>query len=70
MKKSNNKNKKEEWEDCDDCAICRAMKNGEAKDMEGLMKAFAEAEKMVEWLVLEILTVMIIPFHLRIQGSD
>ena len=45
MKKENNKNKKDEWEDCDDCAICRAMKNGEANDMEGLMKAFQEAEK-------------------------
>lgn len=41
----NNKNKKDEWKDCDDCAICRAMKNGEANDMEGLMKAFQEAEK-------------------------
>ncbi|MBU0999217.1 hypothetical protein KKG24_02820 [Patescibacteria group bacterium] len=43
MKKNNNKN--DEWEDCDDCAICRAMKNGEANDMEGLMKVFQEAEK-------------------------
>ncbi|MFA5791982.1 MAG: hypothetical protein WC884_03005 [Candidatus Paceibacterota bacterium] len=43
MKKD--KNKKDEWEDCDDCAICRAMKNGKANDMEGLMKAFEEAEK-------------------------
>lgn len=42
MKKEN---KKDEWgEDCDDCAICRAMKNGEADSMEGLMKAFKEAE--------------------------
>ncbi|MDD5720913.1 MAG: hypothetical protein PHT16_00470 [Candidatus Pacebacteria bacterium] len=40
-----NNNKKDDWEDCDDCAVCRAMKNGEANDMEGLMKAFAEAEK-------------------------
>ena len=45
MKKENNKNKKDEWEDCDDCAICKAMKNGEADSMEGLMKAFKEAEK-------------------------
>ena len=43
--KLSNKNKKDEWENCDDCAICRAMKNREANDMEGLMKAFQEAEK-------------------------
>lgn len=43
MKKEKNKN--DEWEGFDDCAICRAMKNGEANDMEGLMKAFKEAEK-------------------------
>lgn len=43
MKK--NKNNKDEWGDCDDCPICQAMKRGEANDMEGLMKAFQEAEK-------------------------
>ena len=45
MKKPRDKNKKDEWEDCDDCAICQAMKNGTANDMEGLMKAFQEVEK-------------------------
>ena len=40
-----NKQKKDEWEDCDDCAICQAMKNGTANTVEGLMKAFQEAEK-------------------------
>ncbi len=29
----------------DDCAICRAMKEGRAGTEEGLLKAFAEAEK-------------------------
>ena len=48
------KNKKDEWEgDCDDCAICRAMKNGEADSMEGLMKAFKEvAEELLVQLGL------------------
>jgi len=41
---NSNKNKKDEWEDCDDCAICQAMKNGTANNMEGLIKAFEEAE--------------------------
>lgn len=40
------KNKKNEWEGFDDCPVCRAMKNGEANSLEGLMKAFKEAEKM------------------------
>ena len=44
MKKEKN-NKKDEWKNCDDCPICQAMKNGEANNMEGLMKAFQEAEK-------------------------
>lgn len=45
MKKQKNKNKKDEWEGFDDCLICQAMKNGEASNMDGLMKAFKEAEK-------------------------
>ena len=45
MKKEKNKNKKDEWEGFDDCAICQAMKNGTAGSIEGLMKAFQEAEK-------------------------
>lgn len=40
-----NKNKENEWEGFDDCPICQAMKNGKADSMEGLMKAFQEAEK-------------------------
>ncbi|OGI94800.1 hypothetical protein A3A03_01510 [Candidatus Nomurabacteria bacterium RIFCSPLOWO2_01_FULL_40_18] len=43
MKKT--KTKKDEWEGFDDCAICQAMKNGKADNMEDLMKAFQEAEK-------------------------
>lgn len=39
------KNKKNEWEACDDCAICQAMKNGKANNIQDLMKAFQEAEK-------------------------
>ncbi|MBI3306025.1 hypothetical protein HYZ82_02725 [Candidatus Nomurabacteria bacterium] len=45
MRNKKGKTKKDEWEDCDDCAICQAMKNGTANNLEGLMKAFQEAEK-------------------------
>ena len=45
MKKQKTKNKKDEWEGFDDCAICQAMKNGKANNIEDLMKAFQEAEK-------------------------
>ena len=45
MKNGKDKNKKDEWEDCDDCAICQAMKNGKANNVEDLMKAFQETEK-------------------------
>lgn len=45
MKKEKKKNKKDEWEGFDDCPVCQAMKNGEANNLEGLMKAFQEAEK-------------------------
>lgn len=45
MKKSNKKEKEDEWEDCDDCPICQVMKNGEANNMEGMMKAFEEAQR-------------------------
>ena len=45
MKKRQTNNKKDEWEGFDDCAICQAMKNGEASNMEGLMKAFEEARE-------------------------
>ena len=40
------KNNKDEWKGFDDCAICQAMKNGKANNMEDLMKAFQRAEKM------------------------
>ncbi|GEM_PF-4618268 len=44
--KTNKLNKKNaKWEGFDDCPICRAMKNGTADTMNGLMNAFREAEK-------------------------
>jgi len=45
MKKQKVQDEKDDWEGSDDCAICRAMKNGTADSMEGLMKAFKETEE-------------------------
>jgi tetratricopeptide (TPR) repeat protein len=45
MKKSKNKKNNQVWEGFDDCPICRAMKDGTANNLEGLEKAFKEAEK-------------------------
>ena len=45
MKKAKN-NKKENFDDCDDCPICKLMKEGRGGNMEELINAFAEAEKM------------------------
>ncbi|MCX6717744.1 MAG: hypothetical protein NTU76_03670 [Candidatus Taylorbacteria bacterium] len=38
--------KEGEWEGFDDCPICQAMKNGKANTVEGLKKAFDEANKI------------------------
>jgi tetratricopeptide (TPR) repeat protein len=37
--------KKVEWKGFDGCSICQAMENGEASTVEGLTKAFADANK-------------------------
>ncbi|TSC92667.1 MAG: hypothetical protein CEN89_535 [Candidatus Berkelbacteria bacterium Licking1014_7] len=39
------KDKSEKYEEFDDCPVCRAMKDGTADTVEGLLKAFQEAEK-------------------------
>lgn len=53
MKKTkNNKKSAQVGEGSNDCPICRAMKNGTADNLEGLRKAFKEAEKRNSRMVM------------------